>query len=269
VLDRVMAGRSTMTPLAEYPEHSPWVYGAGWWRVSDRGHEFVQHGGTVTGSSTWITLMPDDDIAVVALVNGNGQHKALQALTGRVVEDSFGLEHVDWIGRFLKTSEEERNERQNRKHSGPPTTPSIKRFTGTYYNPGYIGNFTLCAWPAETGSPCEEVWKIYSIADADFETEKAYTLYARWKRFWHSHLKMVQQSDNIFVPSLDTLYPEGYGQDDSPFYIRSTADDALAEFKIEGDEVVGLGIWGASAGPQERVPGDPEHTSEVWFEKIA
>jgi len=271
VLDRVMAGRSTMPPSwAEYPEHSPWVYGAGWWRASDRGHEFVQHGGTVTGSSALITLMPDDDIAVIALVNGHGLGKALQALTGRVVEDSFGLEHVDWIGRFLNTSEEELKQQQDDKHPRPVhPMSSIIHFTGTYFNPGYGGSFTLCAWPAEKGSPCEDVLKVYSTTDPDFEKEKTYTLYAQWKRFWPMHLKMVQQSDNIFVPSVDMQFPQGYGQDKSPFFIRGTSDEALVEFKIEEGGVLGLGMWGATAGPQERVPGDPEHSSEVWFGKIA
>ncbi|KZP01789.1 beta-lactamase/transpeptidase-like protein [Calocera viscosa TUFC12733] len=269
VLAIVMAGRSAMPPLAEYPEHSPWVYGAGWWRVSDRGHEFVQHGGTVTGSSTWITLIPNDDLAIVTLVNGNGQHKALQALTGRVVEDTFGLEHVDWIGRFLNTSEIELKERQQSKYTvSPDSSSSLDSFAGTYYNPGYIGNFTLCAWPAEPGSDCEEVLEGYSITDSAFETEKSHSLYARWNRFWFTHIKVVQQHDNVFALSRDTLYPEGYGQDKLPFYIRSTSNASLVEFGVGAAQVLGLGMWGVDAGPRERVAGDPENSAEVWFDKL-
>ncbi|KZT55807.1 hypothetical protein CALCODRAFT_339121 [Calocera cornea HHB12733] len=264
-----MAGRSAMTPLAEYPEHSPWVYGAGWWRVSDRGYEFVQHGGTVTGSSTWITLVPDEDLAIITLVNGNGQHKALQAITSKVVEDRFGLEHVDWIERFLNVSEIERKtQRECMNLISHTAASSVESFAGTYSNPGYVGNFTLCAWPAEAGSECDKILKAYSTTDSEFEKEKSHALYARWKRFWFTHLKLVQQDDMLFSMSRDTLYPEGHGQDKSPFYLRSTNSVSLVEFGAHGGEITGLGMWGVDAGPRQRVAGDPGSSSEVWFAKI-
>jgi len=145
----------------------------------------------------------------------------------------------------------------------------ISRFAGVYVNPGYYGNLTICAWPSEPDTLCEEVLSDYGLIDPEFESQKATTLYGYWGRMFVTHVKLEQVDSTTFDAKADALYTKGCGQDASPFFVRQNREGGgLAEFGMRGDEVVGLGAWGLAAGPSERVPGKPKESSEVWFHKI-
>jgi CubicO group peptidase (beta-lactamase class C family) len=47
-------------------------YGFGWQVDTFRGHKRIAHGGGITGFSTFITRLPDDEVTVIVLVNQSG-----------------------------------------------------------------------------------------------------------------------------------------------------------------------------------------------------
>ncbi|EJU03475.1 beta-lactamase/transpeptidase-like protein [Dacryopinax primogenitus] len=271
VLDTVTVGHSMEAGKGMFPELSPTVYGGGWERWSYAGHEMIQHGGSVPGFSSAITLLPGDGVGILALSNGDGMGFILLALTARIMEELFSLPHIDWAGRFRNATADEE------PHASEPVTgPSasetlapISQFAGTYARPGYYGNLTLCAWPSDPTSACNAVLSDYALADPDFVSQNKTTLYAFWGRVFVSHVKLSQLSNTTFSLQADSLYVSGCGKDTSPFYVRRNPQGgALAEFGFRDSKVSGFGAWGLSAGPRERVPGQPETSSEAWFDKV-
>ncbi|KZP01794.1 beta-lactamase/transpeptidase-like protein [Calocera viscosa TUFC12733] len=273
VLDTVTTGRSIQMARGMFPELSPQVYGAGWYRWAYAGHELVQHEGSVPGFSSAIELLPNDGVGIIALSNGYELGPILLALTGRIVEELFDLPHIDWPGRLRNASAADMDsppEVHRASSHVPLEVLPLSQFVGTYENPGYYGSLTLCTWPSKPGSACEQVLEDYALVDPDFAAKNATTLYANWRRVFVSHVKLEQVDGTFFNVQADSLYVKGYGEDTSPFFVRANPPGgAVAEFGIKDGVVTGLGAWGVAAGPRERIPGQPEESSEVWFHKIS
>jgi hypothetical protein len=65
---------------------------------------------------------------------------------------------------------------------------------------------------------------------------------------------------------LTALFTEGFGADKTPFEIyESGLGDALTEFVVEGDSVLGLGVFGSVA---KSTGNTVQEIAEVWFDKI-
>ncbi|KZT55793.1 beta-lactamase/transpeptidase-like protein [Calocera cornea HHB12733] len=269
VLDKVMSGRSAFEPRPAWPELSTKVYGAGWWRYSYAGHQLVQHSGNVPGFTSRITLLPEDKIGIISLTNGDMKDPAIESLHYRIIEDEFGLEHVDWPTRFENAKRESKEFKPTEAPSKHELLP-LTTYLGTYAAPGYFENFTLCAWSFSFSPECQEVFDAYSATYPSFETDRQSTLYAHWPTLWTTHFRLVPNPDypNLFSMYIDTLYPHGAGKDKSPFYFRWEIKESGAEFLVEDREVMGVGMWGLEAGPRERIPGKPRESSEAFFDKL-
>ncbi|KZT55820.1 beta-lactamase/transpeptidase-like protein [Calocera cornea HHB12733] len=270
VLDTVTTGHSIQMVRGMFPELSPQVYGAGWERWAYAGHEMVSHAGSVPGFSSVITMLPNDGVGIIALSNGYELGSILLALTGRIIEELFDLPNLDWPGRLRNASAVDLPPQVDLDLSQEANSAMpISAFVGAYENPGYYGDLVLCSWPSEGGSDCEKVLEDYSLVDPEFEAKKATTLYAFWRRLFLSHVKLEQVDGTLFAIKADSLYVEGYGDDTSPFFVRRNPEGgAVAEFAVKDGAVTGVGAWGLAAGPRERIPGQPEESSEVWFRKI-
>jgi CubicO group peptidase (beta-lactamase class C family) len=129
--------------LFPHPEISPVSYALGWFTFTYRGHQVVQHGGNIDGFSALVTLLPKDNLGVVALVNQNAS--ALPSLaSSRAVDRLLGLEKIDWNALALSqrnaanaaSKEAEKAKGQLRK---PGTKPAhgLDEYIGSYAHPGY------------------------------------------------------------------------------------------------------------------------------------
>jgi CubicO group peptidase (beta-lactamase class C family) len=125
------------------PEVTPADYGLGWFVDTYRGHRRVHHGGNIDGFSAMVSMLPQDGVGFVVLVNKNGS--ALTELLIRHASDLvLELEHKDWIGEAAKdktTGEEVQKEARQKKYTRrkPGTKPAheLEEYTGDYFHPGY------------------------------------------------------------------------------------------------------------------------------------
>jgi CubicO group peptidase (beta-lactamase class C family) len=116
-------------------------YGLGWGSESDRGKRVVRHGGAIDGFVALVTLYPDDDLGIVALVNQSGS--GLPGIVSRTVADSIlNRSDVNWSAHALaKIAAAEAQEKavktDKAKARIADTKPShpLKDYAGTFENP--------------------------------------------------------------------------------------------------------------------------------------
>jgi hypothetical protein len=133
-------------PTGETPalaEVTPASYGLGWFVDSYKGHPRVHHGGNIDGFSSMVSMLPQDGLGFVVLVNKNGA--ALNELLIRHASDLvLGLEEKDWIGLAAKEKaagqevvEEAGKKKYTRRKEGTQPAHSLDEYTGDYFHPGY------------------------------------------------------------------------------------------------------------------------------------
>jgi len=129
--------------MGDNPELGPMSYGLGWFIDTYRGHYRAQHGGNIDGFTAAVTLLPQDRIGIVVLVNQNGA--ALGELATRHAMDRlFGGARRDWSGDALKGRKSadaagRANEQKKGEVRIPNAPPSRKlaEYAGTYSDSGY------------------------------------------------------------------------------------------------------------------------------------
>lgn len=125
------------------PETAFHSYGLGWFVESYRGRTLVQHSGNIDGFSSFVGLLPELDLGVVALTNMNGS-LLHNALAREVFDHYLGASGGDWVARYhahaAKKAEKDRElVRRLTGERAPETTPShaLADYVGTYARPGY------------------------------------------------------------------------------------------------------------------------------------
>ncbi|CAA9264545.1 MAG: Beta-lactamase class C-like and penicillin binding proteins (PBPs) superfamily / DUF3471 domain, partial [uncultured Chloroflexia bacterium] len=118
-------------------------YGLGWSVSTYRGYEFVQHGGNIDGFSTMTTLMPRQNISVVALCNINGSSLPWIACVN-AYERLLGIDETPWSDRYqadraAAKAGEEAGKTKDAADRVESTAPShaLDAYTGEYEHPGY------------------------------------------------------------------------------------------------------------------------------------
>lgn len=138
---------STGSDLDVWVPGQKWIrfqaYALGWINEMYRGHRAVSHEGGIDGSSSRMSFLPDEGIAVGVIVNKSDSFFPM-LVTYYVLDRLLGLEVVDWNG-LLKPLDDE--SKKISRESGAKfeelrilnTVPShpLQDYTGTYYNPGY------------------------------------------------------------------------------------------------------------------------------------
>lgn len=125
------------------PEVTPADYGLGWFVDSYRGHLRVHHGGNIDGFSALVSMLPEDGVGFVALVNKNGT--PLPELLVRHASDLIlNLEAKDWIRQAAErkakgeeAQKEAEQKKQTRRKSGTKPAHNLEEYTGDYNHPGY------------------------------------------------------------------------------------------------------------------------------------
>ncbi|KAJ7204677.1 beta-lactamase/transpeptidase-like protein [Mycena pura] len=257
-------------------------YGLGWGRLSYRGHELVQHNGGAPGVATIVDLYPRDSVAIVLLAN-TLTTTFTRRIASAVADRVLGLpEYGHYVADAPPVAQQQISfpEQESRNEDPwPPTIPiPFVGFAGTYTDPGY-GNFTLCSplFPGPSSRECQVVIDDFRAVDSAagrFPDPVAFfELYARWPRFWGSHLRLSPvpgSRDYEYAVQLTNLYPDGYGADRTPFE-DPASEDFVAKFVMNSNgDVVGLGFFGVAQGTSWRSKrgGSVRDTADVWFDKM-
>ncbi len=150
---------------AKYPELGFGTYGMGWTINTYRGHLRRQHGGSIEGYRSQMTVFPNDNLAVFITTNtGVVGYNFVTTVTNYIADTYLEKNLIDWNSRlrkdFLEAKEKSAraktdNEIQRQKDTRP--THPLTAYAGIYEHPAY-GILTI----ATNGDSLK----------ADFHTEK-------------------------------------------------------------------------------------------------
>lgn len=118
-------------------------YGLGWFIESFRGKRHIHHGGNIDGFSSYISFLPDENIAVIILSNLSTPFLTF-SVAYSIYDRLLGYEDANWSERIedelskMMKSIESINE-SAKKSTKENTNPShlIDEYTGKYENAGY------------------------------------------------------------------------------------------------------------------------------------
>jgi len=231
VLKLTTQARTVSLRTAEYPEVSIQGYGIGWFRESFRGYERIHHYGSLPGVSAKISIFPDAGFAVVILTNIDQKDTFNQILENHLADQALGLDHIDWHHRWKFTPKPFRTVASYQ----PPI--GLDAYSGTYENEGY-GKIQFCL-PSnnpDTGTACGKVQAAYNKVDASCNVSYTWQLQASWSRMWTSHSRLISLGGHLFLGQIASLFPEGYGEDNSPFV--ASAFEVAVRFTLDEDNKV-------------------------------
>ncbi|RPD58606.1 beta-lactamase/transpeptidase-like protein [Lentinus tigrinus ALCF2SS1-7] len=277
VFDEMTSAHSIVIAQPVKPSTSITGYGMGWMRTSLLGHDVISHGGGLPGFLTDVTFLPEHGLGVATFANSDGPHYAQVEVPLRIIQDYLDLDHTIDVPQYSRPDD------SLLAHSFPHSsrqTPRcdaetfsmvpIEQYAGIYYNPGYE-NFTLCA--VTTGhDTCRRILSDWAaVTDGELDPE---LLYGETKHVLFSHLTMqrVCSGDGYdsLVLSPASLFPSGYGQDDTPFAYRGLSPPEGVEVECDiwsPGFVVGCGVMNSEEGP--RGTGETiRDRADVWFLKI-
>lgn len=130
---------------AKYPELGFSTYGMGWTLNTYRGHQRRQHGGSIEGYRSQMTVFPNDNLAVFITTNtGAVGYNFVSTITNYIADTYLEKNVIDWNSRFRKDFLEARektaktkaeNENQRQKDTHP--THALANYVGVYEHPAY------------------------------------------------------------------------------------------------------------------------------------
>lgn len=133
---------------SEFKEIGLNSYAMGWVVTSYRGHRLIWHNGGIDGFYSLVTMLPDENLAVVILTNRLGQ-PVPEIAAYRIFDQVLGLNAIDWSARYdqifakAKEAEAEAKKAETAAHkSGTHPSHELKDYTDVYENPGY-GTITI------------------------------------------------------------------------------------------------------------------------------
>lgn len=291
--DTVTSAHQIVGGQGAIPEQSIVGYGMGWMRLSYQGHEIITHGGGLPGFLTNTAFLPSDGLAVFAVINSMPLVPVQGLVSNRIIESTLGLKRIaslrptDVVTSPLISSLATLADFPFSQPLLPQeevATPLITiptgdlllnmaSYTGTYSNPGY-GSFTLCARSSSSmhdrNDGCAEVISNFTSV---FPTLPSQALYASWSRIVVSHIQLNHKANHTFGFSGYSLYPAGYGKDESPFALDFTAPlnvEYEAEFDVEDGSVVGLAFmdsFDSLPGMLPRKEGKLKDVAYLYFAK--
>jgi CubicO group peptidase (beta-lactamase class C family) len=162
----VFQGRRLLAEASVEEMHTPWMilptegglatnyevdhflfYGLGWFLQDFRGHKVVQHGGGIDGMTTFLAIVPDQGLGVVAVTNGGGL--PVYGVVWDLLDALLGLPHQGVAEAFLRQSreqlaraEERRLEVEAGRVQGTRPSLALAAYAGEYHDPMY-GTLTV------------------------------------------------------------------------------------------------------------------------------
>ncbi|PFH51759.1 hypothetical protein AMATHDRAFT_2852 [Amanita thiersii Skay4041] len=276
VVEHVATGMTIYQSRASYPELSPIVYGHGQMRYSYRGHEIIEHGGSVPGYRTQVARYPYDDLAIVVLSNDDQAYPMIEALKWRITDEIFGLPKIDWDTRYQNATKAYNAAYETKlprpANVQPPSAP-LESLEKSYSHPAY-GTIQPC-YVGGTHNSSSLCANLLNSSNAKLITAASDpnipTFIIPFSSFTTTHFRLTHFDKNIFNVSMlwtnkEVREEEGYGSEGSVL----TGLDAgyEVEWVNPGQEGEGLafkgGIWGMGEGGRSP-EGTGEASAEVWF----
>jgi hypothetical protein len=117
-------------------------YGLGWFLQDFRGHKVIQHGGGIDGMTTFLAMVPDRSLGVVAVTNGGGL--PVYGVVWDLLDALLGLPHEGVAEAFLQQTveqtaraEERRREVEARRAQGTRPSLDLAAYGGEYRDDMY------------------------------------------------------------------------------------------------------------------------------------
>lgn len=117
------------------------LYGMGRTMTTYKNHLMTQHGGSINGFRSQITLFPDDSLGVIILTN-SADHKITSYLQLEIADVILGLNKTQWHERVFERTKKQ-YENQIRSSSNSPKiensiqSKNLVNYTGIYEHPAY------------------------------------------------------------------------------------------------------------------------------------
>jgi len=140
--------------LSTYIPDQKWfrmnTFALGWGGVIYRGLRLMYHPGGITGSSSLMTFLPDENAGVMAVVNQKNSHLPFATLF-HLLDSILGLDLVDWndIMKSIEDSETKATKEtgetsQELRKTDTQPSHNLQEYAGIYHHPGY-GRFSVRA----------------------------------------------------------------------------------------------------------------------------
>ncbi|MEM8533366.1 MAG: serine hydrolase [Chloroflexota bacterium] len=118
-------------------------YGLGWFMHGHKGRVLVHHGGNIDGFSSLTSFMPQENLGVVVLTNGN--HNAIPAVVSFTIYDRLlGLDTTDWNELYKPFHDEikaahvtSKTHSGNKRRADAPLSHPLEDYLGEYEHLGY------------------------------------------------------------------------------------------------------------------------------------
>lgn len=125
----------------KYQEIPTTQYGLGWMVEPYRGYNRIQHGGNLSGVTTWLSFMPEQGIGVVILANRTWSQLPL-ILEGYMYDTLLDLSLTDWNGRaatmnLYKTVADLDQQLLPTRREGTVTSHPLEELVGAYECPAH------------------------------------------------------------------------------------------------------------------------------------
>lgn len=276
VVQKAAAGITVVSGESGLPELSPTVYGGGQVRGTYRGHEIIEHDGSVPGFNAIVSRLPFDNLGIAVLTNddlfGSVIHEVIKF---RLMDDALGLERVDWSARYKGEVSIPLPPASPRPANASMPSVNFTSVAGTYNNLGY-GSFELCLVSpnnAAASGSCKALASNVStiLPGAVDPSGKIPTFLAGWNSPAASHLRLTHWNGNTFNVSGLTSYATGNTSE--PYWTAGahmdTSTGVYAELVVDHHRI-GLafnGIWGAGVGVQSPKGQTMRERAEVWFDR--
>ncbi|KAF8181390.1 beta-lactamase/transpeptidase-like protein [Mycena galopus ATCC 62051] len=264
VIRKAATGVTVATPVAEYPELSPVVFGGGQMRGTYRGYGFRSQ----------ITRFPSQNLGIAVMSNEGALGVAImESVKYRIIDEVFQLKPVDWTTRHVTLSY--RTETTNA--IPPPCVPQAENVTapdvpyaalaGIYTNGAYgTLNFCLFWENTVTGSACADLAEGVAAQLPGVVLPEVPTLIAWWNTMVPTHYMSLAHYDrNLFnLTALESYPTEVPGE----YWVRKP-QGMRAEFEVKGTRIgfAPLNLWGAGNGVGPPKGATVEERAEVWFIK--
>ena len=230
------------------------------------------HDGSAPGVTAHVTATPEDGIGVIVLANADQRELSVTEITLLALEKAFGLgtgipssspsaNTPTAAATLRRTTSDLRHVGVTCRGKGTAAPYYDVELAGTYSNAGY-GTAVLCSMRSSSSS-CQRILDNFRSVDKSLSSNST-DLFASWATIFSSYLRFTQTNGRQYIIFSETIYPEGYGKNSTPFSTQITV--GLATFVVEDESVAGFGITGISGVNRS---GPVEEASDVWFVKQA
>ncbi|MCC7409736.1 MAG: serine hydrolase [Phycisphaeraceae bacterium] len=132
-----------------YPSVCHQTYGMGWMITEFSGHHYLNHGGGISGFSSFMSLLPNEKYGAVVMCNAAGS-PALGVINSSIHDRLLGLERIDRVRQAVEDQKKAARAASARAPAAPAARPRggrrpshpIHEYAGRYEHPGY-GKLTI------------------------------------------------------------------------------------------------------------------------------